>query len=51
MESSVFHSDLLTAHEPQRVVMPEDKEIVTMADRGSLYPQRGEGLRVRREIA
>jgi len=37
--------------EPQKVVMPEDEGIMTMSQRGSLAPQRGEGLRVRGEIA
>jgi len=31
--------------------MPGDEEIMTTADRGSLAPQRGEGLRVRGETA
>jgi len=43
MKSSLFHSGLLTGHESERVVMPEDEEMVTMADRGSLSSQRGEG--------
>jgi hypothetical protein len=50
MESSVFPSDLLTGHEPERIVMPEDEGIMMFADCGSLSPQRGEGLRVRGEI-
>ena len=51
MGGSLFRSDLLPAHEPQRVAVPEDEDIVTLADRGSLAPQRGKGLRVRGEIA
>jgi len=51
VESSLFHSDLLSTHEPQRVGAPEDYEIVRMADRRSLAPQRGEGSRVRGEAA
>jgi len=49
MEGSVFHSDRLAVLEPQRVGVREDEEIVTMSIRGSLAPQRGEGLRVRGE--
>jgi hypothetical protein len=48
MESSVFLSDLLMGHEP---VMWDDAQIIATADRGSLSPQRGEGSRVRGEIA
>jgi len=33
------------------VAMPDDAQITTTAQRGSLAPQRGEGLRVRGEIA
>jgi hypothetical protein len=51
MGSSVFRSDLLTTHKPQTVGVPEDHEIVRMADRGSLAPQSGEGSRVRGEAA
>ena len=49
MESTLFHPDLLTTHEPQRVGTPEDDEIVRMADRGSLSPRPSEarGVRVR----
>jgi hypothetical protein len=46
----MFPSDLFTAHEPERVVMPEAEQITATADRGSLSPQRGEGPRVRGEI-
>jgi hypothetical protein len=38
-------------HKSEGVVMPDDEEIMTIAQRGSLAPQRGEGLRVRGEIA
>jgi len=51
MGSAMFRSDPLAAHEPQRLVAPEDEELVTTADRGSLAPQRGEGSRVRSEAA
>ena len=53
-------SDLLTAQEPDLgrvgsplhvVAMPIAEETVALTDRGSLAPQRGEGLRVRGEIA
>jgi len=37
------------ALESERVVMPEDEEIMKIAQRDSLAPQRGEGLRVRGE--
>ena len=47
--SSKFHSDLFADREPVRVVMPEDEGIITIANRGTLSPQRGEGLRVRGE--
>ena len=40
----VFRSDPLTGHEPETVVKPEDEEIMTIAHRGSLGPQRGEGV-------
>jgi hypothetical protein len=36
-------------HKSEGVVMPDDEEIMTIAQRGSLAPQRGEGLRVRGE--
>ena len=51
MGSPLSNSGLLTVREPQRGGVPEDEKIVTMADRGSLSPQRGEGLRVRGETA
>jgi hypothetical protein len=50
MESSLFHTDLLTGHEPEMVGVPVVERITTIADRGSLAPQRGEGSRVRGEI-
>jgi len=48
--SSLFHLDLLTTHEPFGFGVQEDEKIVTMTDRGSLSPQRGEGSRARGEI-
>jgi hypothetical protein len=33
------------------IFKPEDERTITIAQRGSLAPQRGEGLRVRGEIA
>ena len=54
MGSPQFHSDLLTADEPDVgragsplhavVAMPNAEGIVTMSVRGSIAPQRGEGL-------
>jgi len=41
----------ILAMEPERIVMPEGERIITICDRGSLAPQRGEGLRVRGETA
>jgi hypothetical protein len=51
MESPLSHSDLLTVHEPERVGAPDADEIMTMAYRDSLSPQRGERPRVRGETA
>jgi hypothetical protein len=45
------HPDLLKAHEPEMVSVPEREKIMTMTNRGSLAPQRGEGSRVRGETA
>jgi hypothetical protein len=50
MGSFLFHTDLLTGHEPEMVGVPVVERITTIADRGSLAPQRGEGSRVRGEI-
>ena len=44
-------SDPLTGHEPERVVIPENVQLIVTADCGSLSPQRGEGSRVKGETA
>ena len=50
-EPNAFENRKRSFPEPQKVVVSKDEEIVTMSIRGSLAPQRGEGLRVRGEIA
>jgi hypothetical protein len=51
MESSLFHSDLLTGHEPESVGVPEDKEIMTICRSRLPLPSTGRGAGVRGEIA
>ena len=51
MESPLSNVRMHWDHEPERVGVPGAKELMTIADRGSLAPQRGEGSRVRDEIA